>query len=69
MVWIGNNTNQSVFGAIVFHALINTSYSLSPQHGAHYDPALTALVAGAFVVLVLVFWEAKNLTRLRLARA
>jgi membrane protease YdiL (CAAX protease family) len=51
MGWIYAYGGQSLFSAILFHAMINTSYSLFPNQGSHYDPiiaaAILAAVAGA----------------------
>lgn len=55
MGWIYARGGKSLFLAILFHAMINTSYSLFPNGGSHYNPAvlasavlLMALVAGFF---------------------
>ncbi|MCP2242342.1 CPBP family intramembrane glutamic endopeptidase [Lentzea aerocolonigenes] len=45
MVWLYARTG-SVFGAVVFHAMSNVSYTLFPNNGSHYDPAVTAAVIG-----------------------
>ena len=40
IVWLYNNAGKSLFAAILFHALINVSRSLTyPTVGSHYDPA------------------------------
>jgi hypothetical protein len=42
---------RSLFLATLFHATINTSYSLFPNNGSHYDPAIVCAVL-AFAMLV-----------------
>ncbi len=44
MGWIYAYGGRSLFLAIVFHAMINTSYSLFPNAGSHYDPLVIAAV-------------------------
>lgn len=35
---------------VVFHAMSNVSYTLFPDNGSHYDPAVTAVVIGTVAV-------------------
>jgi uncharacterized protein len=42
MGWIYAKGGRSLFLAILFHATINTAYSLFPNGGSHYNPAVTA---------------------------
>lgn len=44
MGWIYAHGGRSLFLAILFHAMINTSYSLFPNRGSHYDPSIIAAV-------------------------
>jgi membrane protease YdiL (CAAX protease family) len=65
LVWMGNHTHQSVLGAVVFHALINTLYDASPGHGAFYNPVVTAAWTAVVAGVVLLLWDGPTLTRLR----
>jgi hypothetical protein len=67
MVWIYNNTGSSVFGMVLFHALINLC--TVPDFGIRYDPVLTSVILAALVVIVVVLWDAKTLSRFRDIRA
>jgi membrane protease YdiL (CAAX protease family) len=51
MGYIYAHGGGSVFLATLFHAAINTSYSLFPNGGSHYDPVVTAVVLGAAMLL------------------
>jgi uncharacterized protein len=42
MGWIYAKGGRSLLLAILFHAMINTAYSLFPDGGSHYNPAVTA---------------------------
>ena len=44
MGWIYAKGGKSLFLAIVFHAMINTSFSLFPNGGSHYNPLVSATV-------------------------
>jgi CAAX protease family protein len=48
LVWLFNHSGESVFAAAVYHATINMTWQLFPNHGSHYDPR----VAGALLALV-----------------
>lgn len=65
MVWMGNNTEQNVLGAMLFHATINTTYAVFPGRGAFYSPAVTALVTTAFALVVLARVDARTFQAVR----
>jgi membrane protease YdiL (CAAX protease family) len=44
MVWLYHNTNGSVFGAALYHAMINLCWQLFPNSGLHYDPRITSML-------------------------
>lgn len=54
MVWIFNNTAQSVFGAALFHAMLNVSLFLFPNDDSHCDPRITGLIVMVAVATVTV---------------
>lgn len=64
MGWIYAHGGRSLFLAIVFHAMINTSFSLFPNEGSHYNPlviaATLAIMAGS---LALKFFFNRTLPR------
>ena len=54
MGWIYAFGGRSLFLAVVFHAMINTSLRLFPNDGSHYDPPVTAAVLAGMAVLMAV---------------
>ena len=67
IVWLYNNAGKSLFAAILFHALINVSRSLTyPTIGSHYDPAYQyvgyAMFATVAVIITFVS-DSQTLTR------
>ena len=53
MVWLYAHAGKSVFGAAVFHAMINVSWQLFPIHGSFYDPGVFALITLGFAIAML----------------
>ena len=68
MGWIYAYGGRSLFLATVFHAMINTSFTLFPNSGSHYDPSVTAAVLIVMAALVAVI-SPKPKVRLRNAAA
>jgi membrane protease YdiL (CAAX protease family) len=54
MGWIYAKGGRSLFLAILFHAMINTSYSLFPNQGSHYDPLTSAAILAIMAIAVTV---------------
>jgi membrane protease YdiL (CAAX protease family) len=50
MIWLYVHSGRSVFGAAVFHTMINLSWQLFPVNGSYYDPRLFSLIAFAFAI-------------------
>ena len=68
IVWLYNNTGKSVFAAILFHDMDNVSvYSLFPNYGSHYNPAITGVITAIVAVIVTFLWGSKTLARYRYA--
>ena len=67
IVWFYNNTGKSVFAAILVHDTDNVSWSLFPNYGSHYDPAVTGAITAIAAVIVTFLWGAKTLARYRYA--
>lgn len=59
IVWLYNNTGQSMFTAIAFHAMINVSNFLFPNYGSHYDPFFASIAIWAVVAVVSIKWGAE----------
>lgn len=53
MVWLYTHAGKSVFGAALFHAMINVSWQLFPVQGSFYDPRVFALISLGFAIAVL----------------
>jgi membrane protease YdiL (CAAX protease family) len=67
IVWLYNNTAKSVFAAILVHDTDNVSWSLFPNYGSHYDPAITGAITAIAAVIVTFLWGSKTLARYRFA--
>src|SRR6266498_3767446 len=50
MSWLYVHSGRSLFGAAVFHTMINLSWQLSPVNGSHYDPRIFSLITFAFAI-------------------
>ena len=67
IVWLYNNTGQSVFAVALFHATLNLTYMLFPIHGSHFDMRLGGLVMAFAAAMVAVVWGPETLARRRSA--
>ena len=56
IVWLYNNTGQSVFAVALFHATLNLSYMLFPVNGSHFDMELGGPVMALTAAIVTVVW-------------
>ncbi len=65
IVWAYTNTGKSVLSAILFHDMSNVSWSLFPNNGSNYDPAITGIITAITVMIVVFLWGAKTLARFR----
>jgi membrane protease YdiL (CAAX protease family) len=65
ITWIFVNTGKSVLAAILCHASYNVSVSLFPIGGSYYDPAITGVVTGVVVIIIVFLWGSKTFTRYR----
>jgi len=52
MTWLYAHSGRSLFGAAVFHAMINLSWQLFPNQGSYYDPRIFSLITFAFAVTI-----------------
>jgi membrane protease YdiL (CAAX protease family) len=66
MVWIYNNTGGSVFGMVLFHAIINLAEV--PDYGFRYDPVLMSLLLAVTTAVVVFLWGPRTLAEFRYAR-
>jgi membrane protease YdiL (CAAX protease family) len=70
-VWLYNNTGNSVFAAILFHAVTNTGRSIFPGSRSTfelYDGAIGYGLIAITAVIVVFLWGPKTLARFRYAR-
>lgn len=65
IVWIYNNTGQSLFAAITFHTMNNVSTFLFPNNGSYFDPVIAFFIMGFIAVGVVIAWGPKTLARYR----
>jgi membrane protease YdiL (CAAX protease family) len=63
IVWLYNNTGQSVFAVALFHATLNLSYMLFPVHGSYFDMRLGGLAMAFTAVVVTLVWGPGTLAR------
>lgn len=52
MTWLYIRGGRSVFGAAVFHTLINLSWQLFPTNGSFYDPRIFGLLTTGLAILI-----------------
>ncbi|MEP7289090.1 MAG: type II CAAX endopeptidase family protein [Chloroflexota bacterium] len=67
IVWLYNNTGESVFAAALFHMMLNVVWQLFPINGLYFDPRVTGLILALVVVIIIVVWEPRTLARYRYA--
>jgi membrane protease YdiL (CAAX protease family) len=60
IVWLYNNTSQSVFAATLFHAFSNLS---SVTYSNYYDPRITGLIVAFVAALVVLVCGPRTLVR------
>jgi uncharacterized protein len=65
IVWLYNYTGGSVFGAALFHAMLNVRWFVFPIYGSYLDPRISALVAIFMVALATTVWGPRTLARCR----
>jgi membrane protease YdiL (CAAX protease family) len=58
-VWFYNRCGKSVFAANLIHVMSNLSWSLFPNYGSHYNPAVTAPIL-LLVIIAALIWEQKS---------
>lgn len=56
IVWLYNTTGKSIFAAILFHAMIDVTYSLFPNNGSAYNPAVTGVLTVLVAIVVMFVW-------------
>ena len=61
IVWLYENTNQSVFIAVLFHAMLNLSWVLFPTSSSYFHPFVTFLILAVAVGLIAFFYGLKTL--------
>ena len=67
IVWLFNNTGNSVFVAILFHAMINLGRIISyPSTGSHYNSTFQSvgyIIISLVAIFVVLMWDSKTLTQ------
>lgn len=61
MTWLFNNTGHSVFGAAVFHAMINVTWLTFPVMGSYYDHRITSPILAGIAAAVTAIWGTQRL--------
>ncbi len=66
IVWLYNNNGKSLLAAILFHAMDNVSvYSIFPDPGPYYDPAIAAAITAVVALIVTYLWGPGTLARFK----
>jgi membrane protease YdiL (CAAX protease family) len=65
ITWLYNNTGQSVFIAVLFHAMFNLTWQLFPIDGSYYDPRVTSVIMTAVALVVVIASGPGTLVRTR----
>jgi hypothetical protein len=65
IVWLYNNTGKSVFAAALFHMTVNVTWQVFPVNGSYFDPRINGLILALVVVIIIMIWEPRTLTRRR----
>jgi uncharacterized protein len=66
IVWLFENGGRSIFVAMLFHTMINLSWTLFPVAGSYYDPLIAFIVLSLSIGLVFI---ASKLVRAKQAGA
>jgi uncharacterized protein len=57
IVWLFVNADDSVFIAVLFHAMINVAWALFPNAGSHDDPFIAFAILMLATGLIIALWE------------
>lgn len=68
IVWVYNNTGQSVFATILFHAMYNVGTLVLPNFGFVYDPVVTTIILTSVALVAIFLWGPKSLANYRFPR-
>ncbi|MCC7054259.1 MAG: CPBP family intramembrane metalloprotease [Gemmatimonadaceae bacterium] len=63
IVWLFNNTGQSVCAVALFHATLNLSYMLFPVYGSHFDMRIAGVIMVLAAAIVIAVWQPDTLAR------
>lgn len=61
IVWLWNNTGRGLLPAVLVHALYNVGWSLFPDSGSLYDPAVGGSILAVAAAIVTAVWGPKTL--------
>ncbi len=59
IVWLFENTGESIIVAVLFHTMINLSWALFPIAGSYYDPLVTFVILAFSSVVIIMRWKLK----------
>lgn len=57
IVWLFVSAGNSVFIAVLFHTMVNVSWTLFPNHGSHYDPFIAFVILTLATGLIVALWD------------
>jgi uncharacterized protein len=56
MVWLYDMVGGSVMAPILYHAMVDLTYSLFPDNGSYYNPAVTGVIEAFIAGAVIFTW-------------
>jgi membrane protease YdiL (CAAX protease family) len=68
IVWLYENTGNSLVTSVLFHTMFNVSWALFPNAGSYYDPFVTFVILIFAVGLIFAIWQPSNMARRRRRR-
>lgn len=60
MIWLYDMVGGSVMAAILYHAMVVLTYSLFPNNGSYYDPAVTGIIEAVIAAAIILMWHSKT---------
>jgi membrane protease YdiL (CAAX protease family) len=69
MVWLYQNTGQSVYATILFHAMDNVTTVLLVEYGWPYSPVIATIALALAAAAITFLWGPATLARFRYSRS
>lgn len=56
MIGVYDMVGGSVMAVILYHTMVDLTYSLFPNNGSHYDPTVTGVIEGVIAAAIIFRW-------------